>query len=142
MTRNIFSAWYCLGVLGLCLVTYFAIMPFVGPMRAQGAFGFMGLLGLLPFFWFMAFRKEFCDERDRNFMQRSLAVGMTNGFSAIMAINGVLIWKFSNMGIDGVPLRLLGTSMLCSVFIAALSSSVVLLLLYYKGETADKEHGF
>lgn len=142
MNRNIFSAWFCLGILALCLVTYFALLPFIGPMRAQGAFGFMGLLGLLPFFWFVVFRKEMIDERDWAFLRKSFFAGMTNGFSVVTVINGALIWKFSNAGINTIPLRLLGASTLCGVFIAALSWSVVLLLLYYKGETADKEHGF
>lgn len=142
MNRNIFSAWYCLAVLGLCLLAYFCLLPFIGPMRSQGAFGFMGLLGLLPFFWFVVFRKELTDERDKAFMQRSLLIGMSNGFGTVFAINGVLVARFAFLGIKSVPLNLVGIPTLCGLCITLLVSSVVLLLFYYKGENADKENGF
>lgn len=142
MARNIFSAWYCLAVLGLCLLTYFCLLPFLGPMRAQGAFGFMGLLGLLPFFWFVVFRNELTDERDKIFLHRSLLVGLSNGFIVIVVINSVLVARFSFLGIESVPLNLVGIPTLCGCYVAALASSVVLLLFYYKGENADKENGF
>ena len=142
MNRNIFSAWFCLAVLGLCLVTYFATMPFLGPIRAQGTFGLMGLLGLVPFFWFVVFRKEMTDERDWTFLQRSFFVGTTNGFAVIATINSTLVARFAFLGIESIPLNLVWIPVQCGIFVAVLSSSVVLLLLYYKGENADKEHGF
>ncbi len=142
MNRNIFSAWYCLAVLGLCLVVYFAMMPFLGALRAQGAFGFMGLLGFLPVFWFVVFRKEMTDERDLAFLRRAFLIGMSNGFAVIATVNSALVARFAFLGIQTVPLNLVWVPLLCGVFVAALTASVALLLLYYKGETADKEHGF
>ncbi len=142
MNRNIFSAWYCLALLATTLVGYFAFLPFFGPLQAQWAFGGMGLLGLLPVLWYAFFRKEIIDERDRLFLQRAFYVGMSNGFSVTATITVILVVRFSWLGIKTVPLILVGVPLLCGVFSAMIAASVVLLLLYYKGETADKEHGF
>lgn len=142
MNRNIFSAWYCLVVLGLYLVIYFARLPFIGPVRAQSAFAVMSLLAFLPVFLFTIFRKEQNDERDMAFLQRSFLVGMANGFCVIVAIDLTLIARFLYLGIETVPLLLIWIPVLCGLFVTMLVGSVVLLLLYYKGENADKEHGF
>lgn len=142
MNRNIFSAWYCLAVLTASLLGYFALLPFLGAIAAQRSFSSMALLGLLPVLWYAFFRKEIIDERDRLFLQRAVYVGMSNGFVITATITVMLMVRFSWLGIQTVPLILVGVPLLCGVFSAMIAASVVLLLLYYKGETADKEHGF
>ena len=102
----------------------------------------MGLLGLLPVLWYAFFRKEIIDERDRLFLQRAFYVGMSNGFSITATITLMLVIRFSWLDIRTVPLNLVWVPLLCGVFSALVTASVVLLLLHYKGETADKEHGF
>jgi len=140
MYRNIFTAWYCLGVLALCLVSFFVLVPLIGPDRARGSFGFMGLLGLLPFFWFVVFRKEKNDERDISFLQKSLSLGFTFGLAMIFYLNGLfdIIFRFY-IGSDSVPLEIFWLPSLCGFIISLITSSVMLLLFYYKGEHAKVE---
>jgi len=140
MYRNLFTAWYCLGVLALCLATFLVLWPFIGADRARGGFGFLGLLGLLPFFWFVVFRKEKNDERDTSFLQRSLSIGLVNGFAMIFYLNGLLDYIFRfRIGSDSVPLNVFWLPSTCGLIIGTLVSSVMLLLFYYKGEHADME---
>jgi hypothetical protein len=137
MYRNIFIAWYCLGVLALCLITFFCVAAFLEPERpewANGCFGFLGLLGLLPVFVFILFRKEQCDERDLSFLQRALGMGLSYGFGATFLTN-FLLWFVYRIGkLDTIPIDTLWIPSLTGALLAMLVSSVVLLSFYYKGE--------
>ena len=139
MYRNLFTAWYCLGVLALCLATFLILWPFIGAERARCSFGFLGLLGFLPFFWFVVFRKEQNDERDTSFLQRSAFIGLVNGFAAIFYINGLLDVIFRFFICTAIPLNVFWLPSICGLIIWTLVSSVMLLLFYHKGEHADKE---
>lgn len=142
MNRNIFSAWYCLAVLGLWLLAYFCLLPFVGPMRAQAAFSLISLFAFLPIFWFVLFRHEPNDERDKSFLQRALHNGISNGFLTSITVVFSLWIAFMVGDIQTVSIYFLWLPTLCGIAVALLTFSVVLLLFYYKGENADKEHGF
>jgi len=68
------NAWFSLAVVATCLAVLAALVPMLGPVRAQGAFGIMGLLG---FGWFF-FRKPpgevVADERDDQIRRRAMLI--------------------------------------------------------------------
>ena len=137
MYRNLFTAWYCLGVLALVLIAFLIALPLIGVNRAMGGFGLLGLLGFLPFFWFVVFRKEKADERDMLFVQRSLFVGFCIGFSVMGPIIALL--ALVHHGASSISMNLIGLPLNCGVFIGVFSFSVMLLYAYYKG--GHIEHG-
>src|SRR3954451_20330237 len=67
-------AWYSLAVVATCLAVLAASVEALGPVRAQGAFGVMGLLGLGRSF----FRKRpggvVTDERDEEIRRRATLI--------------------------------------------------------------------
>lgn len=71
------QAWYNLAVVVLSGGTVLALVPLMG-VAAQGGFGLLGLLGFSPFF---AFRKKnrqvVADERDTLIQRKSVIVGYT-----------------------------------------------------------------
>ena len=134
MYRNLFAAWYCLGVLVLCLVTFLILLPFIGPGRATGSFGVLGLVGFLPILPVALFRKEKYDERDISFLRHALFAGFCFGFSImgpIVALQGAF-YEFW-LGRDSIPIAILGVPLHCGLCIGIFSFSVMLLRLYYKG---------
>ena len=137
MNCNLFTAWYCLGVLALVLAAYLVALPFIGASRAMGGFGFLGLLGFLPFFWFVIFRKEKLDERDMLFVQRSLFFGFCIGFSVMGPIIALL--ALTHHGASSISINLIGLPLNIGAFVGVFASSVMLLHSYYKG--GHTEHG-
>lgn len=141
MNRNIFSAWYCLAVFGLCLLTYWASAPFVGRFQAIWSFAFLAFLVLLPVFWLTFFRREESDERDVSFLRRALHNGISNGFFTVAVITASLWTAFMCGGIQTISIHFLWLPIFCGFLVALFTFSVVLLLFYYQGENADKENG-
>jgi len=143
MYRNLFTAWYCLGVLVLCLTAYLIALPHVGADWARNGCGILGavLLGLLPFLRFAFFRKEPDDERDTSFLQRSLALGFYSFVYAILVVTSclTLFCKFV-LGVDSVSLSVFWIPAIAGSAIGTFVFSVLLLLFYYKGEHADREN--
>ncbi|MCL2005081.1 MAG: helix-turn-helix transcriptional regulator [Planctomycetaceae bacterium] len=141
MYCNLFTARYCLGVLALCLLTYLILLPF-GPKGATAAFGFLGFLGLLPFFWFGTFRKEKYDERDLCFVQRSISLGLINLVAALYPTAAILhfIYRIASgyAGNFSIPSDIFWLPLLVGGFVGLFVGSVTLLVLYHKGEEADK----
>ena len=139
MYCNLFTAWYCLGVLALWLLTYLILLPMVGADRAEAAFAWTGFFGLLPFFWFIVFRKEKYDERDLSFVQRSMFTGSLNGMITTVVVAAALSFVYDVMhGLDFIPMRVFWLPIHCGLFVSVLAGSVHLILLYHKGEDADK----
>lgn len=140
MNRNLFSAWYCLGVFVLSLATFWTAAPFVGMDRAKWSFLLIGLLILLPVFLLAFFRKDIQDERDNSFLHRALSTGSSNGFfaSSVMALT---LWaSFYIAKVPTVSIDFIWLPVFSGFLVALLSFSVMLLLFYYKGEDADKEN--
>ena len=139
MYRNLFTAWYCLGVLALCLLVYLIYIPFIG-IYQKGCFAALGFLGLLPFFWFVTFRKQKDDERDISFRQRAIFHGLVMGVSSFGPIN-VLVFHFywnPGTGTLSIPTHVFWLPANCSLVLTVLAFSITLILLYYKGERAVK----
>jgi putative transcriptional regulator len=141
MYRNLFIAWYCLGVLALSLITFLVLLPYIGLHRASSVgFAWMGLLGLTPLFGFYVFRKEQNDERDWLFLQRSVAIGAIAAASTFPSISAFLFVIFHGyIKTEYIPLGVFMVPSVVGTFTGFLAGSVQLLLFYYKGEHADKE---
>ncbi len=135
MYRNIFSAWYCLGVLALCLASFLILLPFIGPERAMCSFAFTGLFGFLPFFWFFIFRNTKEDERDVSFRQRAVSIGFACGWATIYFLSGLVHFiYYGGLDSDSIPINVFWLPANCGMIIFGVVASVTLLLLYYKGE--------
>lgn len=141
MRKNLFAAWYCLAVLGLCLVAFYGMTLAYGWQYAKLSFSILGLLGLLPLFYYGCFRTELSDERDHSFMQRAVAFGAINGLGIVVLIN-IYFWAFYTYAVrlSSVPVDLLWIPPLSGLLVAMLTWSVMLLLFYHKGENADAEN--
>jgi len=140
MYRNLFTAWYCLGVLALWLAVWLILLPFVGVYRAQSSFAVTGLLGFLPFFWFFSFRNTIEDERDISYRQKAVGFGFASGWGVIFFVSGVVyFFNFFVLGSDSIPLTVFWIPAICGMVIGMLAGSVALLLLYHKGERALEE---
>jgi len=139
MNRNIFTAWYCLGVLALAFATFVVLMPFVGADRAVGGLGFLGLLGFVPALPFVVFRKEKQDERDHLFLQRAAMSGLALGWMAIFFTAGPLIFGAYVLSESGspIPLGVLWAPLYFGTITGVFAFSVTLLQLYYKGENIE-----
>ena len=140
MYRNIFAAWYCLGICALWLTTFLILMLLFG-READRAFSvgyaWTGFLGFTPLFPFFVFPKEQYDELDRLFLQRALFAGFCFGFAVIGPVIALL--TFVHHGASSISIHLIGLPLSCGVFIAIFSFAVVLLYSYYKG--GHIEHG-
>ncbi len=140
MYRNLFIAWYCLGVIALYLLTFFIRLPLIGLERAQSSFAVFALIGLLPIFCRILFRKEQNDERDVSFAQRSMGIGLVNGFATIFFLNGLVMFVYEfRFGLDSIPFSVFWLPATGGLVVGTLIFSVMLLLFYYKGEHADAE---
>jgi len=133
MYRNLFTAWYCLGVLALCLVTFLVLTPFFGREADRAfsvGFAWTGLLGFLPFFWFVVFRKEQEDERDILIRQRSVAVGCIIAISTIFPLASLIACVFQ---FQSIPINFMFFPLHCGMIVGTFACSTTLLYLYYKG---------
>ena len=138
MYRNIFIAWYCLGICALWLITFFILMPSIGVGRTSGVgYAWTGFLGFLPLFPRIVFPKEKYDERDYLFMQRAVFAGFCFGFSAIGPVVATL--GLAHHGEGSISIHLIGLPLYCGMFIGIISGAVTLLYSYYKG--GHIEHG-
>ena len=140
MYRNLFTAWYCVGVLALCFVAFLILIPFLGADRAFGAFGCLGLLGFVPFFWFIVFRKEILDERDILFLQRATISGFALGWMAIFFTAGPLIFGAYILSESGssIPLGVLWAPLYSGTITGIFSFSMSLIHSYYKGQHTEQ----
>ena len=138
MYPNLFAAWYCLGILVLCLGTFLILLPFIGIERACGSIGFLGLLGFLPIFTmtrFRFFRNEKFAERDLAFLEKALLVGFSGAVGMIYGVSSILDSIVRHwMGSDSISLNLFWLPGILGVIVGSLMFSVQLLLLYYKGD--------
>ena len=143
MYCNLFTAWYCLGVLAIYLVVCLILLPIVGTERAvHGSFGLMGLMGFLPFFWFIVFRKAKYDERDISIMQRSIGTGFAGGVGILFPLSVLVYyayWLPFKSDVLSIPIRMFWLPLNCAVFIGVLAASFTL-LFYYKGDTVGIEN--
>ena len=141
MNRNLFTAWYCLGVLALCFAAFLILLPF-GARGATGAFGFLGLLGFVPCFLLSNNpRWEKLDERDELFWQRATISGFALGWMAIFFTAGPLIFGAYILSESGspIPLGVLWAPLYFGTITGIVAFSGSLIHSYYKDK--HTEHG-
>jgi len=108
MTLQQKMAWYNLSVALLAIITYFALLPVLGPWRATGAFGILGFAGFSVFFYFLEKRKGgvLGDERDQSINRQAYIIAKSSVWVVLFAAFGIMA---TYMGDDGfVSVRSLG----------------------------------
>ena len=141
MYRNLFTAWYCLGVLTLCLGTFLILIPMIGVWRAYNlSYAVSSLFGFLPFFWFIVFRKTKEDERDVSFRQRAASHGFAYGWGAICLLHALIFFIHFLSGSDSVALEISMVPLIGGGGFFILAFSVMLLRFYYKGEQIGMDY--
>ena len=140
MNRNLFVAWYCLGVLALVLATFLILLLFGSGRGASGAFGFFGLLGFIPFFLLGNNGMEKLDERDALYWQRAVLCGFAFGCAVTGPVlaTQVLVLRFLFES-DSIPLRFLALPLECGMVVGTLAFSMEMIRLYRKDK--HTEHG-
>lgn len=123
-------AWYNLAVVVLSGGTVLALTPMMG-VAAQGGFGFLGLLGLGPFFFRKKQGQVLADERDTQIQRKSVIAGYSVFWVAF--IGGACLaglWY----GLDGaVPVVVVMASCWYAAIVFVGVTSVATLVQYGRG---------
>lgn len=123
-------AWFSLAVVAGTLVLVLALIPVLGPTRAQGGFGVLGLLGFTP--WFLLRRREVLeDERDLMIRRRSGIVAFSIFWlafvAACMSLPVVYGWEGS------VPVSIILSGVWYGFMLVVGVTAVTTLVLYQVG---------
>ena len=86
MTPTQKSAWYSLAVVLLSVGAVLALMPWLGPVRAQGGFGLLGFLGFGALFYRRGPGRIVSDERDDLIRLRSMMVAYSMFWVAFIVV--------------------------------------------------------
>jgi hypothetical protein len=78
-------AWFNLAVVAACLITVLALAPWLGPRRATGGFGILGLMGFSPLFFRKGRGECITDERDQMIWHRSVRIAYAVFWLAFVA---------------------------------------------------------
>ena len=117
-----------------CVVGYVALIPFLGPMAATGAFGLYGLNGIAP----LIGRKQRADERDRSIERRATLGGAMASYMAfIFGCMGTWFVAFAWHGQEQVSVHLVATITFVGGIVFYTVRSVVVLVLYGRHVEAD-----
>ena len=117
-----------------CVVGYVALIPFLGPVAATGAFGLYGLNGIAP----LIGRKQRADERDRSIERRATLGGAMASYMAfIFGCMGTWFVAFAWLGKEQISVHLLWTITLLGWIVFYTVRSVVVLVLYGRHVEAD-----
>jgi hypothetical protein len=121
-------AWYNLAVVGLTLAVGAALIPILGPTRAQGAFGCLGL----QVFGMLFFRRQQgrtnVDERDAVITQRSYIVAYSVFWAAFVAATMGALFIYGENG--AVPVRIVASSVWFAWMLVTGVSSLCVLIQY------------
>lgn len=127
-------AWLGLGTGIACVVAYVALIPFIGPMAATGAFGLYGVNGIAP----LIGRKERADERDRSIAHRATLGGaMASYMVFVLGCMGTWFIAFAWLGKEQVSVHLLGLITFLGWIVFYSVRSAVVLVLYGRHVEAD-----
>ena len=127
-------AWLGVATGIACVVGYVALVPFLGPMAATGAFGLYGINGIAP----LIGRKERADERDKSIARRATLGGAMASYMAfILGCMGTWFVAFVCLGKEQVLVHLLGTITFVGGIVFYFVRSVVVLLLYGRHVEAE-----
>jgi uncharacterized membrane protein len=123
-------AWFNLAVICITLVIYLALIPWLGPERATGAFGLLGLLGAGAFFvWHRRGSMAIiADERDKIIGSRAQLIAFRVFW--VSFVGGILaVWKIYEQP-GAVPAKLLPLIIMAGFVVFMLVQSVAILVQY------------
>lgn len=122
-------AAFNLSVALFAMLAYFVLMPFIGPWRATGAFGMLGLCGLSAFKLYHAARegRVVSDEREQNVWQRATLVAKSVVWIGLVAAFLVALQTLGQEGLVSMHSLALGIWWAFAIFL--LVQSAVFLFL-------------
>jgi hypothetical protein len=132
MVRQERIAWLSLSVISLALVTFGALSFVIGPGRAIGAFGLLGLLGLIPAFYPPGKRApaQF-DERDNAIQAKSVLVAYSVFWLVFVSAGMTLYLAYQERG--AVPVQVMPLFPFVGWMVVTLVQSVATLIQYARG---------
>lgn len=123
-------AWFNLSVSLLSIAAYFALLPVLGPWRATGAFGLLGLTGFSGAFYFIEKRKGriFSDERDQMVSRNAFIVAKSAAWVVLFASFAAMMAYAGDNGV--ISVRALGFALWWLICGYLLTYSLATLILY------------
>jgi hypothetical protein len=136
MTATQKHAWFNLAVVAFSVLTVAVLAPVLGPRRAMGGLGMLGLMG----FGVLFFRKRpgsvVTDERDAQIRLRALM--LTSALVWIVYVETCVFVPWFYYGEHGaVPVVVIQASVLVAWIFVTVVDSVATLVLYARGGGSD-----
>jgi hypothetical protein len=133
------EAFYWLVLLAFTAAAYLILMIFLGPIRAMGAFGFLGLAGLQPLLYRKGRQTVVWDERDTLVNYRAVLAGYSV-FWLVFTLVPMSIWAVvycyegnSTISVHVLPLIVMVSS------IVVWTTRAVAIVVQYHLQNASKE---
>lgn len=139
MTVQQKQAWFTLAVCVAALVTYAVLLPLLGPARAWGAFGILGLAGVPALFSRRGKVKVLLDERDELIGRRAQLITLRifwGCFVSACLITWKVVTEINHS--DVIPVYFLPT-MVIGAWVLYLGCHSVVILAQYKLSHAHEE---
>lgn len=127
-------AWLGVVTMTACVVGYFVLFPFFGPIVATAAFAFYGINGFAGFIG----RGEQVDERDKNIARRgTLGGAMASYMAFIIGCMGTWFVVFLFQHEEQVRVHVLPMITMFGAIVFFFTRSVAILVLYGRHVEAD-----
>ncbi len=128
---------YWIVLLAVAAAMYGFLAVFVGPIRAQAAFGLFGVAGLQPLLYRKRGQAVLCDERDTQIAHRAVLAGYSVFWLAftlgVMGLWATLFCQGQSMiSIDILPLLVMGG------FVIFATARAVAIVVQYRLQYATK----
>ena len=134
-------AWFVLGVIASALTCFLVLIPLIGMKPACGAFGLLGLTGLMP----LLFRKKgdaeevALDERDGAILaQATLLGGMTSYVAFVLACMASWFIYYMFQGETTISIHVLPMMVGVAAIVLLVVRAITILVLYGR-EACDGE---
>jgi len=124
-------AWFNLAVVALTLVAVLSLLPFLGK-GAIGGFGFIGLLGLGPFFFRKRPGQVLTDERDLLIQRRSWILAYAL-FWVVFVLAAALLSPLVYGQEGAVPVWVVQISVFGALMLVYALASIAILVQYAGG---------
>ena len=125
------QALFNLAIILTSVLLVLVLTPVIGVRRAQGSFGFLGLLGLGPFLFRKRAGAVFFDERDVMIQFRSWAIAYAIFWVAFVAVCVLAPFTFGSSGF--VPVELVQSSVWYGFIMVWGISAFATLVQYRRG---------
>ena len=119
---------------------YVVLMSFIGPIRAQGAFGFFGLLGLggfLPLLYRKRGRVVVSDERDAQIAKNALIAGYSV-FWLVFVLATMGLWAVVYFGGHSTISVHVLPNLVFGGMVVWMTTRAVVIVVQYRLQDADK----